>query len=133
MNDNFLEMDRKKKSLATHYRRGMEGEEAAAAYLCSRGYEISERNYRFRKAEIDILAYKEGVLVVVEVKTRTKGFYEPLSHTVSRLKIQRLVRAANHFVRERGLEVEVRFDVIQLCGQSGNYELQHLENAFYFF
>ena len=126
-------MVQKKKTLAAHYKQGMDGEEAAVAYLCSRGYQIYSRNYRFRKAEIDILAFKEGILAVVEVKTRTRGFYEPLSHTVSRLKIGRLVRAANHFVRERGLEVEVRFDVIQLRGQSGNYSLEHLENAFYFF
>jgi putative endonuclease len=133
MNDNLQEMIQKKRTLAVHYRQGMDGEEAAAIYLYSQGYEIRGRNYRFRKAEIDILAFKEGVLVVVEVKTRTKGFYEPLSHTVSRLKIQRLVRAANHYVREKGLEVEVRFDVIQVFGQCGNYELRHLENAFYFF
>jgi len=133
MNYIFLEMNREKKALAAHYRQGMAGEEAAVAYLCEKGYEIWDRNYRFRRAEIDILAFRGGVLVVVEVKTRTKGFYKSLSHTISPLKIRRLVRAADHFVRAHGLEIEVRFDIIQLCGKPGNYELVHLQNAFYHF
>ncbi|MGB5314631.1 MAG: YraN family protein [Robiginitalea sp.] len=126
-------MNRKKRTLAAHYRQGVAGEEAAAAYLCAKGYEIWGRNYRFRRAEIDILAFGDGVLVVVEVKTRTRGFYKTLSHTVSPLKIQRLVRAADHYVRAHGLDIEVRFDIIQLCGKPGNYELVHLKNAFYYF
>lgn len=133
MNGTFLEMSRGKKTLAAHFRQGVEGEEAAVAYLCTQGYEIWGRNYRFRRAEIDILAFRDGVLIVVEVKTRTRGFYKSLSHTVSPLKIQRLVRAADHYVRTNSLETEVRFDIIQLCGKPGNYDIVHLRNAFYHF
>jgi putative endonuclease len=133
MNGNFLEMSLRKKVLAAHYRQGRDGEEAAVDYLCAEGYEIRGRNYRFRRAEIDILAFRDGVLVVVEVKTRTRGFYKSLSHTISPSKIQRLVRAADHFVRANGLETEVRFDIIQLCGKPGNYDIVHLRNAFYHF
>lgn len=133
MNYRCFEMGKEKFEQAAHYQQGMAGEEAAAEYLRARGYQIRSRNYRFRRAEIDILAVKDGVLAVVEVKTRSNGFYEPLSHTVSRRKIRRLVKAADHFVREKGLDVEVRFDIIQLCGNSGNYRLEHLENAFYYF
>ena len=133
MNGIFLAMNHGKKTLAAHYRQGIDGEEAAVAYLCAQGYEIWGRNYRFRRAEIDILAFRDGVLVVVEVKTRTRGFYKSLSHTVSPIKIQRLVRAADHFVRSNGLETEVRFDIIQLCGTSGTYDIVHLQNAFYHF
>lgn len=111
----------------------MEGEEAAVAFLVSMGYEIRERNYRFRRTEIDILAFRDGLLVVVEVKTRTRGFYESLSYTVPPLKIRRLVRAADHYVRANGLELEVRFDILQLCGNRGNYQITHLQNAFYHF
>jgi len=129
----FLAMNRGKKTVAAHYRQGLDGEEAAVAYLCAKGYEIWGRNYRFRRAEIDILAFMDGVLVVVEVKTRTRGFYKSLSHTISPLKIQRLVRAADHYIRANGLEIEVRFDIIQLCGKPGNYDIVHLRNAFYHF
>ena len=116
-----------------HYERGMEGEEQAVTYLRRQGYEIVGRNYRYQRAEIDILAMRGEFLVVVEVKTRTDHFYEALSDTVSRTKIGRLVRAADFFVRERGLEVEVRFDIIQLTGTPGRYTLTHWEDAFYHF
>lgn len=116
-----------------HYERGMEGEAYAVAYLRQEGYEILCRNFRHQKAEVDILARRGTLLVVVEVKTRTDHFYEALSDTVSRRKIARLVKAADYFVRERGLEVEVRFDIIQLTGTPGKYTLTHWEDAFYYF
>ena len=116
-----------------HYELGMDGEAQAVAYLRRSGYEILCRNYRHHKAEIDILARHGAFLVVVEVKTRTDGFYESLSEAVPRAKIARLVRAADYFVRQRGLDLEVRFDIIQLTGAPGRYELVHWEDAFYFF
>lgn len=115
------------------YETGRAGEEYAVAYLKAEGYEILCRNYRYRRAEIDILALKGNCLVVVEVKTRSGGFYEALSDSVSRQKIARLVKAADHFVRQRGLEVEVRFDIIQLTGPASDFRLTHSAGAFYFF
>ena len=116
-----------------HYERGMGGEAQAVAFLKEQGYAILCRNYRYQRAEIDILAKRGDLLVVVEVKTRTDRFYEALSDTVSKTKIARLVRTADHFVREQGLEVEVRFDIIQLTGTPGRYTLVHWEDAFYHF
>ncbi len=115
------------------YEIGMAGEEYAVAYLKAGGYEVLCRNYRHRRAEIDILALKGGFLVVVEVKTRCGGFYEALSDSISRKKIALLVRAADHFVRQRGLEVEVRFDIIQITGPPSDFRLTHWPGAFYFF
>jgi putative endonuclease len=57
--------------MAQHYDLGKKGEELAADHLLSKGYQILARNYRFEKAEVDILAKKSGFLVVVEVKTRS--------------------------------------------------------------
>ncbi|MEJ2162303.1 MAG: YraN family protein [Robiginitalea sp.] len=111
----------------------MAGEAVAVSYLRSKGYRILERNYRYRKAEIDILALQQDCLAVVEVKTRTEDFYEALSASISKPKIKRLVIAADHFVRERKLEVAVRFDIIQLKKKSAGYQLTHIKNAFYHF
>ena len=116
-----------------YYESGMAGEEAAASYLISEGYEILARNYRYQKAEIDILALCENSLAVVEVKTRTIRFYECLSECISKPKIRRIVMAADHFIRERRLEVEVRFDIIQLEGKTGAYRITHIKDAFYYF
>lgn len=112
---------------------GYEGEDAAAAFLEDQGYRILDRNYRFRKAEIDILASRGSILAVVEVKTRTGGFYEALTDSIPKSKINRLVIAAHHYVRERHINLEVRFDIIQIIRESSGLHLIHLEDAFYFF
>lgn len=116
-----------------HLEIGMEGEDRAVIYLEQAGYSILTRNYRYRKAEIDILARRGSLLVVVEVKTRTGGFYEALTDSIPKTKIRRLVEATHHYIREHGLSLEARFDIIQIVGESGGYRLIHLEDAFYFF
>jgi putative endonuclease len=112
---------------------GSEGEDHAASYLERAGYRILCRNYRYRKAEIDILAQAGPFLVVVEVKTRTGSFYEALTDSIPRAKINRLVEAAHHFIQEAGVSLEVRFDIIQVIREGPGFRLVHLEDAFYFF
>lgn len=112
---------------------GFEGESHAVSYLENAGYAILCRNYRYRKAEIDILARQGAKLIVVEVKTRTGGFYEALTDSIPKAKIRRLVEATHHFIRENGLGLEVRFDIIQIVREPAGYQLIHLEDAFYFF
>ena len=56
--------------MAAHNELGKEGEEAASAYLSSRGYRIRHRNWHVGKLELDIIAEKDGEMIVVEVKTR---------------------------------------------------------------
>ena len=112
---------------------GKEGEDHAVSYLEQAGYAILCRNYRYRKAEIDILARQGSSLVVIEVKTRTGGFYEALTDSIPKAKIRRLVDATHHFIYENGLCVDVRFDIIQIVRAPAGYQLIHLEDAFYFF
>ena len=64
--------------MAEHYELGKKGEQLAVNYLIGKGYKIVERNWRFQKAEIDIIARKAETLISVEVKTRsTKNFGNP--------------------------------------------------------
>ena len=57
--------------MAQHNELGKFGEEMAVEYLQKNGYEILETNWTFQKAEIDIIAQKENILAIVEVKTRS--------------------------------------------------------------
>ena len=57
--------------MAEHNDLGKFGEELAVDFLEKNGYEILETNWVFDKAEIDIIAQKNGILAVVEVKTRS--------------------------------------------------------------
>ena len=57
--------------MAEHNELGKLGEELAVDFLQKNGYEILETNWVFQKAEIDIIAQKDNILVAVEVKTRS--------------------------------------------------------------
>ncbi len=59
----------------SHIRTGQRGEQAAVMYLYQQGYTILHKNYRYKRAEIDIIALKEMVMVFVEVKTRTSSIF----------------------------------------------------------
>ncbi|MBT8285463.1 MAG: endonuclease [Flavobacteriaceae bacterium] len=109
---------------------GRKGEDMAVNWLEKEGYTIKERNYRFGKAEIDIIAQKVGILAVVEVKMRRFGHLRSLADAVSLKKRSRLIKATDHYVITNNLDVEVRFDIILILHSKDKYTLEHLEAAF---
>lgn len=116
--------------MAKHNLLGNEGEEMAAEFLRRKGYEIVARNFRFQKAEIDIIARTDDTLVAVEVKTRsTPDFGDPQEFVKAR-QIQQLLKAVDHFVNEHDLDVEVRFDIIAIIRNKSGTRLEHIEDAF---
>ena len=112
---------------------GRLGEDLATNYLKNKGFRILKRNYRYRKAEIDIIARKEDMIAMVEVKTRKESFYEGIADTISKKKRSLLIMAADHFVVSNSLDVEVRFDIITLIKDSEGYRIEHIPDAFYHF
>ena len=119
--------------MAQHNELGKLGEELAVAFLEENGYEILETNWVFQKAEIDIIAQKENVLAVVEVKTRSSIEFGLPQDFVKPKKIQLLVKAVNEYVISNDLEVEVRFDIIAISKEEKEFKLEHIEDAFYHF
>ncbi|WP_190810723.1 YraN family protein [Flagellimonas sp. S3867] len=119
--------------MGKHNEFGRLGEQKAVDFLIKRGYKIQKTNYRYLKAEVDIIAQKEGILCVIEVKSRTGGFLEDVSETINQKKINLLVMAANHYVEENNLDVEVRFDIILIIKKGTTFEVEHTKNAFYHF
>lgn len=91
---------------------GKKAEKLAASYLQNLGYKLLAKNYRYLKAEVDLIVQKENTLVAVEVKARTIGYVLSPEQAVSPKKIKLLVEAVDHFVQSRVLDVEVRFDLI---------------------
>ena len=79
--------------MAKHNELGQKGEKIAADFLEKAGYEILERNWVFQKAELDIVAQKENILAIVEVKTRTSADFGLPQDFVKPKKIQLLVKA----------------------------------------
>ena len=119
--------------MAEHNELGKLGEEMAVAFLQKNGYTILETNWIFQKAEIDIIAKKENILAIVEVKTRSSIDFGLPQDFVKPKKIQLLVKAVNEFVVRNNLDLNVRFDIIAIHKENGRYKMEHLEDAFYIF
>jgi putative endonuclease len=119
--------------MAEHNELGKIGEELSVEYLQKNGYEILETNWTFQKAEIDIIAKKENILAVVEVKTRSTLDFGLPQDFVKPKKIQLLVKAINEYVVSNDLEVEVRFDIIAVHREGKKFNIEHLEDAFFHF
>lgn len=119
--------------MANHNELGKKGEQLAINFLEEKNYKIIERNYRFNKAEVDIIAQKEDVLAIIEVKTRsTKAFGNPQDF-VKPKQIQRLVKAVDEYVTVNGLDLDVRFDIIAIVKENKQFKIEHLKDAFYHF
>lgn len=117
--------------MAYHIELGKAGERMAAEYLVKKGYEILHRNYSFKKSELDIVAKKDGVLIVVEVKTRNSDFMAGPEITVTKKKQKAIIRAANFYMEEHRLQAEAQFDIISIILNSNEQTLEHIEDAFY--
>ena len=100
--------------MAQHNELGKKGEQLAIDYLVEKGYTILDKNWRFQKAEIDIIAQKENTLAVVEVKTRSSDYFGNPQDFVNPKKIQLSVSAINEYVISKDLNVDVRFDIIAI-------------------
>lgn len=119
--------------MGEHNDLGKKGEQLAVDFLLKNNYKIRNKNYRYLKAEVDIIAQKGTILVIVEVKTRSSTFMENIADTVTSKKIKLLVLAANQYVIDYDLDVEVRFDIITIHKKNDSFSIEHLENAFYHF
>ena len=110
---------------------GKHGEDLACRELRRRGYAIVARRYRTRHGEIDIVARDGGVLVFVEVKTRSSDrFGAPLA-AVTPLKQRRLTRMAlDYLARSHTNGVPCRFDVVSVAMAERRAVVEVVTNAF---
>ena len=110
---------------------GDRGEDMAAAHLKKQGYQILERNYRTPIGEIDLVARHQGVLVIIEVKTRRSRRFGSPQEAVHPAKQERLRNLAEYYLQQQGLgEVTVRFDVVGILWQEGKPQIEVIEGAF---
>ncbi len=119
--------------MGKHNEFGKEGEKIAEDFLLKKGYQIRHKNYRYLKSEIDIIASKEDVLAIIEVRARSNDQIIAIADTITKKKIKLLVLGANQYVTENELNVDVRFDVITILKNKSIFKIEHLESAFYHF
>ena len=118
--------------MAKHNELGIKGEKLAIDFLLKNGYKILEKNFRYLKAEVDIIAKKDNVLAAVEVKTRSTDYFGNPQDFVNPKKIKLLLSAIDYYVNEKDLDVEVRFDIIAITHQK-TIKITHLKDAFLHF
>jgi len=118
--------------MAQHLDLGRRGESLAKTFLEGLGYEILDENWTHGKAEVDLIVYKDKVIIFAEVKTRTgNGFGEPEDFVDIR-KQRLLAEAADEYIYLMDHQGEVRFDIISvLFDRNDNYTLKHIEDAFW--
>lgn len=104
-------------------------EGVAKTYLERCGYTVVAENYTVRGAEIDLIAEKDGVTVIVEVKQRRNGRYGTPAEAITARKLARLQTAALYYMAERfgRDDLPLRFDALLLSGDAADYRLEHLE------
>ncbi len=107
---------------------GRWGEQAAADYLCKRGYTVVARNVRTPYGEIDVIASNEGITVFVEVKARTGKSYGPPEVAVTPRKQAHMLACANHYAQQNEID-HWQIDVIAVERQRGKAMITHFENA----
>jgi len=109
---------------------GLEGEKLATDFLKSKGYEIIENNYRYRRAEIDIIAIHESTLIFIEVKTRSNFNYGVPEFAVDDHKAVKIREAAENYIFIKDWKNNIRFDIISI--KKNDYEsteITHFEDA----
>src|SRR5919206_3339971 len=111
--------------------RGRDGEDATVRLYEARGYHVLERNWRCALGEVDVIATRDDVLVICEVKSRTGVAFGGGYEAVTWSKRRRLRRLAEAFLAERRLQpVRVRFDVASVWLGRRGADVELFEGAF---
>ncbi len=119
--------------MAKHNELGQKGEQIAVNFLKENGYEILHTNWRYRRAEVDIIARDlSQTLIFVEVKTRADNLFSTPEQAVTPRKEQLLVSAAVAFMYEMQHEGAIRFDIIAIVLRGdATAMVTHLKDAFF--
>lgn len=111
---------------------GVWGEIHTARYLRDKGYKILTSNYICRFGELDLVAVKNNVVCIIEVKTRNKNTAVNPGEAVDFNKRSRLESAAKSFMSATKMKSEMRFDVseVLLDDEMKLFSINYIKNAF---
>lgn len=117
--------------MADHNLLGNQGEALAADFLTHAGYTLLEQNWRYGKDEIDIICTKGQFIIFAEVKTRSTDYFGRPEEAVDKKKQRFLIRAADAYVNQKNIPLEVRYDIISIIIHQNTHTVKHIEDAFY--
>ena len=117
--------------MSTNLELGNRGEMLAERCLVESGYQILERNWRFSRAEVDLIAKDEDILVFVEVKTRSSDIFGKPEESVSPKKEALIKDAAAVYMEQIDHQWEIRFDIISILIKEDGHSIEHFQDAFF--
>ena len=109
---------------------GRKGESIASDYLINNGYTLLEKNYKFHRYEIDIIAKTESTIVFIEVKTRQSYNFGYPEEAVDSRKIDNILECADHYIYQTQWKGDIRFDIISILLEP-ELSIDHIEDAFF--
>jgi putative endonuclease len=112
-------------------KKGKEGEDMAARFLIDKGYEIVQRNYRYKQSEIDLIVKKDNWLIFVEVKLRSSDAYGYPEDFVDYKKAKNVIDGAEQYTYEKNWQGNVRYDIVSIRVLRDRTEIIQIEDAFY--
>jgi putative endonuclease len=117
--------------MAEHTELGKEGEKLAEQYLIRNGYTIIYRNWRYSHLEIDIIAEKNGMLHIIEVKARSSKDSGLPEDNVHSKKFRRLLRATDEFLYRNPQYKDFRIDILAITKQPDGDEFFLIEDVYW--
>jgi len=105
---------------------GSKGEDITLKFLQEKGFELLERNYRYKRNEIDLIVKRGEMICFVEVKKRRSQKFGYPESFVSEGQKGRIHQAAENFIIERQWEGNIRFDIAAVTGD----HVEYFEDAF---
>ncbi len=127
-----LQRQQTQKKVAKHHETGRRGEELARSFLEKLGWTLLETNWRWGRAEIDLIGMDGDILVFVEVKTRRSEAFGRPEAFVSAKKMDLMAAAAAEYMSRINHDWEIRFDVISVVLPAGRSpRIRHLPDAFF--
>ena len=108
---------------------GQQGEKLARLYLLDKGYILLEKNFFYKKLEVDIIAEKDNEVIFIEVKTRRKYDMGGPEIGVDREKEENLLALSEYYINHFDLDLEYRIDIISVILNANDFAIHHFENA----
>jgi putative endonuclease len=109
---------------------GKKAEEMALRLLLGLGFQALHRNYRYGRAEIDLIVQKADLIVFVEVKAKSYTAFGHPEQTVSQAQQERIHRAASNFLQHQKTNTRIRFDIVAVLKQGNTWKATHFPDAF---
>lgn len=105
-------------SMITNKQAGYDAEELACKYLIDLGFEIIDRNWQNRWAEIDIIAKKSNRLYFIEVKSRVNTSQGSGLDYLTPKKLKQMAFSTQMWINEQNWSGEYQLSAISVDGKN---------------